>query len=283
MWRAPLFLISVVGAHFRNSHTPMNSSHSCSGILEELTVDDVRDLKPNLAIIPIGSTEAHGPALPYGTDTFQVREMVYGATPLANARGARAVCLPPLPISLNNNARAFPFACRLGVETFMRVLGDIVDQCLADGVRRIIFVNGHGGNPDVIHAVERDLAARDGLFVCSVNAYDMGAPDAVAVWSSPSDHAGEEETSYMLAIRPDLVRSEHLADFPQHQPKLQALSKYPVHFVRPWHRYLPVSAGGDATTASAEKGRAVLDSIITRLADLFTELSQAPDTEAFPY
>ena len=139
-----------------------------SGILEEMTIDDVRELAPNLCVIPVGSTEPHGPALPYGTDTFRVEHLCYAATRRANQSGGQVLCLPAFRISLNNNFRAFPFACRLSVRTFMSVLTDTVGMSEAEGVRRIVSVNGHGGNPDVIRAVQRDLAARDGAFVCMI-------------------------------------------------------------------------------------------------------------------
>jgi len=119
-----------------------------SGILEEMTIDDVRSLAPNVAVLPIGSTEPHGPALPYGTDNFQVEYVAYGGTRKANEIGGRVVCLPTQRVSLNNNFRAFPFACRMQVPTFMNLLKDLVAMCRAENVHRIVFINGHGGNPD---------------------------------------------------------------------------------------------------------------------------------------
>ena len=139
-----------------------------SGILEEMTIDDVRSLTPNVAVIPIGSTEPHGPALPYGTDNFQVEYVAYGGTRKANEMGGRVLCLPTQRVSLNNNFRAFPFACRMQVPTFMNLLKDLVAMCRTENVHRIVFVNGHGGNPDAIRATQRDLAAQDNLFTCLI-------------------------------------------------------------------------------------------------------------------
>lgn len=254
-----------------------------SGTLEHLTIDDVRKLNANVCVVPVGSTEPHGPALPYGTDTYRVEHVSYAATERANERGGRVLCLPALRISLNNNFRHFPFACRLSVPTFMSVLSDIADMCLQEGVNRIVFVNGHGGNTDVIRAVLRDLAARDGLFACMVGPRTCASDDAVSVYENRSDHAGEEETSEMLHLQSDLVRNDRIGKNPVNKPAVDALDRYGVEYVKPWHLYLPTSAGGDSTKASAEKGRIVIESSIDNLSDLLHDLSVAPDTETFPY
>lgn len=257
--------------------------HDFSGILEEMTIDDVRSLAPNVAVIPIGSTEPHGPALPYGTDNFQVEYVAYRGTRKANEWGGRVLCLPTQRVSLNNNFRAFPFACRMQVQTFMNLLTDLVSMCRAENVHRIVFINGHGGNPDVIRAVQRDLAAQDGLFTCMIGTVSCASAEARAVWENRSDHAGEEETSQVMFLRPELVREDRIADNPPQHPKLKTLRKFPVDFVRPWHLYLPTSAGGDARKASAQKGETVLNSAVQGTARSLLDLSQAEDSETFPY
>jgi len=255
-----------------------------SGILEEMTIDDVRGLDPNVSVIPIGSTEPHGPALPYGTDSFQVEAISYGGVRRANEQGGRVICLPVLRISLNNNFRAFPFACRMSVQTFMGLLKDLVAMCEADGVSRVVFVNGHGGNSDVVRAVLRDLEAQKGHpFACLVDYNAFASPEALSVWENRSDHAGEEETSQVLYLKPNLVRKDKIGNHPQRQPRVEALRQSGVEFVRPWHLYVPASAGGDATRASAEKGKAVIESAIEGMGRFLMELSKAPDSETFPY
>jgi creatinine amidohydrolase len=253
------------------------------GILEEMTIDEVRALAPNVALIPLGSTEPHGPALPYGTDSFTVGAVARRATLQANERGARAICYPTLPISLNNNFRAFPFACRMGVTTFMTMLLEILAQAAADGIRRAVLANGHGGNTDTVRAMLRELAARDNMpFTCMVQS--MASADVIAAnIQHPSDHAGESEVSIQMFVRPELVRRERMADNPRCQPALPSLNSDKVFFVKPWHRYVPASAGGDQRQASAAKGRALVESSAANMAQLLVELSQAPESATFPY
>jgi creatinine amidohydrolase len=258
---------------------------SVSGILDEMTLEDVRALAANVVVVPLGSTEPHGAALPYGTDTFAVDAVARQATRVANARGARVLCYPTWPITLNNNFRHWPFAGRTGVPAFMTMLADVLRQIRADGVKRAVVINGHGGTTDVIRAVLRDLAGRDDVpFTCTINSWEM-VDDSVAQANvgASSQHGGEDEVSYQMFLRPDLVRRERLADNPEHQPAVPCLRSGKVHFVRPWHLYVPLSAGGDQRRASAEKGRALVESAVEQTARFLVDLSQAPDSPNFPY
>lgn len=254
-----------------------------SGILEQMTIADVESLAPNVAVIPIGSTEPHGPALPYGTDSYRVEGVCYRAVPRANARGARVVCLPPQRVSLNNNFRRFPFACRVSVPTFMALLEDLVSFLEAEGVMRIVIVNAHGGNPEVIQATLRHLARRDGAFVCLVHCGQAMRPEGHGVIERPSAHAGEGEASEVMYLRPDLVRAERLGEHPVIEPDVAALGEVGAYYVRPWHRFMPDSCGGDARLASAEKGERVIEAAADGLADFLVALSAAPDLAEFPY
>ncbi|MCX7805770.1 MAG: creatininase family protein [Planctomycetota bacterium] len=253
-----------------------------SGILEEMTIEEVRELQPNTAVVPIGSTEPHGPHLPYGSDTFLTRTVPEEAVRRAVRRGAKVICLPTLPIGNNVNFRRFPFALRIGVRTLMRVVEDIVEQLAADGIEKVVVVNDHGGNTDALRAALREIAGRDGSpFVCMVCPCDFSGGIESKLIKHPSDHAGEWETSMNLAIRPDLVKTDRLADNPFGKLSLPSLRE--TFFVRPWHLYVPRSAGGESRTASAETGRAILGASIEGLARFLVELSAAPRTPSFPY
>lgn len=253
------------------------------GILEEMTISEVQEFAPNVALLPLGSTEPHGPALPYGTDSFTTYAVSRRATLYANQRGARALCYPTIPITLNNNFKAFPFACRIGVKTFMSMLTDIIMQAAADGIRSVVIQNGHGGNTEAVRATLRDLAAKDKVpFTCVVQG--MASKDVVEKnVDHPSDHAGESETSIQMFLHPALVRTDKLADNPRCYPTVSALANEKVFFVKPWHLYLPTSAGGEQRKASAEKGEALVKSAAENIGQLLLELSLAPDSPNFPY
>ena len=250
------------------------------GLLEEMTIEEVRAFRPKVAVLPLGSTEPHGPHLPYATDTLQVTHLCRQGVELANRRGARAVLYPTLPITNNANCRKLPFACRIGVRTLMSVIVDIVLQCKDDGVRKVVLVNGHGGNSGAVAATLRELAGMDDMpFVCAAD--HLLPRDFKSPFPTGGDHGGPWETSCVMHLRPDLVRAGKLANNLPGKVKVEALSK--AQFVRPWHLAVPAAAGGDARTATGEKGRMVLEAMARGLADLLVGLSKAKWDARFPY
>ena len=191
----------------------MSAAPAFPGLLEEMTTQDIQAFDPEVVVLPLGSTEPHGPHLPMGTDCYQVTRLCHLAVRAANENSARVLLYPTLPITNNANFRRFRFALRVGIRTLMQMLIDIVTQCRDDGIRKVVFVNGHGGNPATLDATLREIAGMDDMpFVC----WTWGAwPEGVASPSEhASDHGGEDETSRMLWIRPDLVRSDKLANNP---------------------------------------------------------------------
>ena len=105
-----------------------NSKQPRLGILEEMTLEEVSAFRPDVVVVPIGSTEPHGPHLPYCTDTLNARTTAEAGTMLANSRGVRVLCYPTLPMSLDVNFSGFPFALSMRVETFMNLLKEICEQ-----------------------------------------------------------------------------------------------------------------------------------------------------------
>lgn len=262
------------------------SKLNLSGILEEMTTEDVKELNPNVGVIPIGSTEPHGPALPYGTDSFAVGAKTYEATRQANKNGARVICLPVQKISLNNNFYALPFACRMSVPVFMAMVKDLILFLKGENINRIIITNGHGGNIDVLKAVQRDVAGIKGLFV-GLLPLGPGLPQSYAdvenLIEHYSPHAGEWETSNMLFLKPNLVKKDKIGVNPMVDPKLSILEDCHVHFVKPWHLHLPTSAGGDARKSSADKADKIFQVGVKVWSELFLQLSKAPESETFPF
>lgn len=255
------------------------------GILTEMTIEQVRALKVEVVALGVGSVEPHGPALPYGTDYFQCDAAVRRGVELANAGGARALMYPTLPIGCNVNFKAWPFACRIRVQTLMATLLDIISALEEDGIRKVVLYNGHGGNTDAIRATLRahfDASKPpERAFVCMAS-----SPPAVRrppLVEHPSEHGGESEASRMLHLRGDLVQADKLGDLAFGKLAVEGLAESGAHFVRPWDRHVPASAGGDARKASAEKGRKIIEAEAEHLAELLTGLSRAPWTDAFPY
>lgn len=257
-----------------------------SGILEEMTIDQVRELDPQVVVLPIGSTEPHGPHLPYGTDTYQIDGLCRRAVIQANRDGGQVLMYPALPISNNVNFQAFPFACRITVRTLMKVILDIVEALEQDGIRKIVISNGHGGNPATLQAAIREHVGRrrpgEGAFVCMAGGI-WERPECKGLIEHPSAHAGEAETSQMMYLRPDLVHEDKFADNPVMTSMFEQIESGKVQCVKPWHAYLPVSAGGETRTSSGEKGEILIEAGAEGLARFLVQLSNTPMNDLFPY
>lgn len=256
-----------------------------SGILQEMTIDQVREFRAEVVVLGVASTEPHGPILPYGTDFFQCDALCRGAVELANRRSARALMYPTLPIGNNVNFKPFPFACRISVRTLMMTLLDIIQALEEDGIRKIVLVDGHGGNTDAMRATLREHFDRTDpsrrAFVC-ITAGPL-SKEAAAVIEHPSDHGGESETCRMMHLRPDLVHADKLQDLPVGRPMVESIAQGKVFYVRPWHLHVPLGGGGETRASSAEKGRILVEGGAAGLADFLVELSQAPWSLTFPY
>lgn len=258
-----------------------------TGILEEMTVDEVEALDPEVVVLGVASTEPHGPHLPYGTDVFQADAVCRRSVTRANERGARVLMYPTLPIGNNVNFKEFPFACRVGVRTLMTVVLDIIHALEEEGVKKIVLVNGHGGNTATLQATLREHAASgppgERAFVCATSTFNAVPDEIEERIEHPSEHAGESETSRMLHLRPDLVHEEKLDSFPMQNLSIDELESQSMYFVPPWDGYMPDSAGGDTRASSAEKGEAIVDGAADRIADVLVELHEAEIHNLFPY
>ena len=258
-----------------------------SGILEEMTMDEVKKFKTEVVLWGIGSTEPHGPIVPYGSDYFQCDGLCRRAAKYANRKKARVLMYPTQPIGNNVNFKKFPFACRMRVRTLMLLVLDVLEALEEDGVRKIVLVDGHGGNSDALKAALREHFDRTDpkrrAFVCIAGHAGMAGKDALAAIEYPSDHGGESETSRNLYLRPELVKKDMLQKLPFGKPFVKSIAEGQVYFVRPWHLYVPKGGGGETRTASAEKGKALIESGAQGLAKFLVELSRAPWNPNFPY
>ena len=256
-----------------------------SGILEEMNMDDVRALDPQVALLGVASTEPHGPILPYGTDYFQCDAVCRRAAVRANAEGGRVLMYPTLAIGNNVNFKGFPFACRISVRTLMLVLLDIIQALEEDGIRKIVLIDGHGGNTDAIHATLREhfdrTPADRRAFVCVTR--PPASPEAVAAVRIPSDHGGESEVSRMMYLHPELIDEGKLRELPVGRPVVEFIAAGEVEYVKPWHRHVPEGGGGETRHATADKGRDIIETAADRLAEMLVELSNAPWNPEFPY
>lgn len=213
-----------------------------------------------VVIVPTGAVEQHGPHLPVGVDALLGQAFLAAA--LAHVPAEVPVYVgPSLTYGKSNEHAGFPGTIALSARTFRRLLVAVARQLHALGFRTLAVFNTHGGNSTVLEATLRELQGDPGLNACRI------AP----AWNPPlapqeaafGFHAGQEETAWMLAIAPHLVRSADAPrEFPARLEDPGALR--PVGAPAPTFGWLSSDlsrsgAMGDATAATAADGRAWLD------------------------
>jgi creatinine amidohydrolase len=244
-------------------------------VLGETTWAEVRAARFEVALLPWGATEAYNLHLPYATDTIEVEAVAIGAAGRAWARGARVLVLPAVPFGVQTGQREIPFCLNMNPSTQAALIRDLLPSLRAHGVRKLVIVNGHGGND--FRQIIRELEPDAGLFLCQVNWY-VAAP-ARAVFDEPGEHAGELETSVMLHVAPALVRPLATAGpGAARRFRISALRDGTAWAPRRWIEVTDDTGVGDPAGATAEKGERFVRAVVDRLGEFLVELAAAdPD------
>lgn len=239
----------------------------------EASYKQLRELKPNVAVLPWGATEAHNFHLPCGTDVLEANAVSEAAVLQANAQGARCLLLPCVPFGINHS-QLTQFAISMRSSTQQAVLRDIAESLAYQGIDRLVLMNFHGGNE--FKSMIRDLAFEIPMFIVQVHAFRVNANLKSMLQNKEGDHADEFETALMLHIAPHWVDMPSADDGAMTPSELPALSSTPgVWFVRNWIETTHSSGTGDPRLATAEQGRAIFESLVTPLTKMLVELSAA--------
>ncbi len=240
------------------------------------------DLPDDLvAVLPVGAIEQHGPHLPLSVDRDLVDATVERALPLLGADQS-VLILPTLTITKSGEHDRHAGTLSLSAETMLAMVRDIGASVAMAGVTRLVLLNGHGGNSAVLDIAARDLRIAHDLIVvtCFWSAFaelnGMIDKDDYAF----DLHAGEGETSAMLAARPDLVDMQLAQNFvpamrnwamTSHFVGLTGQAARPAWIVDDLH---PEGACGNALAATREKGEQFLDSAARNFALFLREFAR---------
>lgn len=252
-------------------------------VLAEQSHAAIRAARWEVGVLPFGATEPHNLHMPYGTDTLQVELIGRRACQRAFERGAKVLLLPALPYGVNTNHLAIPGALALSLTptTLLRVLTDLVDALERQGLRKLVLLNGHGGNE--LKPLIRELHHRTRTFLCVCDWYRVARDQYPTLFEQPGEHADEVETSLGLAFFPELVDLKQAGPGVARPTRFEAINQGWIGITRPWHLATADTGIGNPVAATAAKGERLVEIVTERLGDFLVELARSPLDEAFPY
>ncbi|HVX88787.1 MAG TPA: creatininase family protein [Gemmatimonadales bacterium] len=241
-------------------------------VLTESTWATVRAAAYEVAILPWGATEAHNTHLPYATDTVQAEQVAIESAQRAWERGAKVVVLPAVPFGVQTGQRELPLCLNANPSTQALLLRDLAQSVAGSGVRKLVVLNGHGGND--FKQMIRELQGVVPLLIAQVNWYQ--AVDPRPFFSHPGDHAGELETSVMQHLAPGLVSPLAEAGKGTVRPsKVKAFNEGWAWTPRRWVEVTADTGVGDPAGATPAKGAAYFTAACDKLAGFLVELAAA--------
>lgn len=233
-----------------------------------------------LVVLPTGAIEQHGPHLPLETDSRLVWEIARTSIERVSHR-AQVILAPLVPFGYSTHHRAFPGTMTLTGDTFSQVVRDLVDSLYRVGFRKVLILNGHGGNADPLYLAARSLRDRhEDILVGVANYWRVAEPAIRQLRDSPIGgmaHACEFETALMWYLRPEMVKTDKLArhvsrwksDYMQDDLLDSGVIKVAYHFPEVSH----LGVQGDPTLASPAKGAQFFGEIVEAVARMLVDFS----------
>jgi creatinine amidohydrolase len=243
--------------------------------LADATWTDVRDADVDVAFVPVGSTEQHGPHAPLGTDTLDAVAVAEagaaayeaaraGTDAGADAAGEVAVA-PPIPVGVAEEHRAFDGTMWVSPDAFRAYVREAAASLPHHGIDRLVFVNGHGGNVEALAEVARRFSRdpdHDGYAVA------FTWFEAVGDHASDMGHAGPLETALLRATNPDLVREDRVAVASEGAADRWGEWVSGVNLAHDSDEFAENGVVGDPADGDAERGAELLDLASEALAEL---------------
>ena len=244
--------------------------------LQELTAVQFNDAVKKSAetvIIPIGVFEKHGPHMPLGTDLYTAREIAIRA-----AEMEYAVVFPWYYFSQINEARQQPGTIAYSPELIWRMLQETLDELNRNGFKKIILINGHGGNGAFLEyfTMAQLSEKRDYTLYWYKQSYDkevIKKAKALTMNDTINQHAGNRETSMVESIVPDLVHPE-LAGTQSGEDLARLKHLDNVYTSIWWYARFPNHYAGDGSKANAEAGKLIMDSLVSQFAEVIKTIKE---------
>lgn len=247
----------------------------------DLTTTDFRgfDAEADVALVPLGAIEQHGPHLPLATDAV-IAEAIAERAALAAAEEVRVILLPCQSIGQSIEHADYPGTITAPTETLLQSWTAIGEGVHRAGLRKVVFFNAHGGQPQIMELVVQDLRVRFELFAVASSWWRMGLPDIGIADDEIKHgiHGGLIETAMMCHLAPALVRMDLTDEFRSVLPEVEARYeqlRLTGGISAGWQAQdlHPLGVAGNAAGATPEMGAAIVEHIVSRLATLLIEVS----------
>jgi creatinine amidohydrolase len=243
-----------------------------SVLWNELPARALNDLarRDAIVLLPVASTEQHGPHLATGVDAVLCWEACRRTAEIVSANRPIIVA-PTVWMGLAEHHVAFGGTFTLSVATWHALLRDLCRSILRAGFKKILIVNGHGGNMSALNALTVELARELDAPIATTSywtlAHDEGAFEPILQDQKGVQHACEAETSMMLAAAPDLVFTDELPRAVGPQSSMGSALNRPLHRWRSFKEITETGVLGDARRANAQKGERLLDTAARLMAE----------------
>jgi creatinine amidohydrolase len=241
-------------------------------LLADLSSPETRERIPEieLVLIPVGAHEQHGPNIAVSTDTVSADALCRAAAALI---GPRVAVAPAIPWGISWHHLRFPGTISLRPQTLIALLEDIVGSLHSHGLRRFLIVNGHGGNSAVIATAIEEIKQTAGVpLIAAIFGYALIAEQArLFLPERAIGHGGADEAAVVMAVDERLGKPHAFSgpDFTGEYVESAALLRtYGGLLARRFDEVTRNGATGDATPATAELGRQILDGAARRLAEI---------------
>jgi creatinine amidohydrolase len=252
-------------------------------VLAEQNYAHVKSIPWEAAVLPFGATEPHNYHMPYWTDVYQVNEIGRQACGAAWEKGAKVLLLPSIPFGVNTNHFHIPSGLSISMTptTLLKILTDVVDSLERFGIKKLVLLNGHGGNE--LKPLMRELHHKTKVFLCLCDWFRMFPDQIKTLFKEPGEHADEVETSLGLAYFPQFMKMEQAGPGVIKKSRFNAINNGWISITRPWHLATEDTGMGNPAAATAEKGQNLMALLVERLGGFLYDLAKSPVDEKFPY
>jgi len=235
--------------------------------LADVSWTDARDADADLALLPVGSTEQHGPHAPLGVDAIAAEGI---ARETADRRDDVLVA-PTIPVGVAEEHRAFDGTLWVTEDTLRAYVGDVLRSLAHHDVDGVVVVNGHGGNVDALREVCGRVTRDGDLYAVAYTWFDAVDPDEVGL---SLGHGGPVETSLVCHLRPDLVREERYDEASQGAGEGFGDWVAGTNLAYDFEEFTESGNVGDPTPASAEAGQQLLEAAVDGCVDVLDAVAE---------